>query len=116
MLDDKSSGISLPPYPKVVLDGDAIVIIDENNERQIWDYESDHRLAEEVAREIEIALRSISYIRSRLLELFEEVADGLMENGVPADMMDWIIGDAYYDVSRKLPDLLTRLVYNSKNR
>jgi len=73
-------------------------------------------LAEEVAQEIEIGLRSISYIRNRLLELFEEVADVLMENGVPADMMDWIIGDAYYDISRRLPDLLTRLIYKEKNR
>jgi hypothetical protein len=98
------------------LDGDAIVIIDENDKRQIWDYEADHLVAESIAREIEIGLRSISYTKSKLLELFEDVTDGLLENGVPADMMDWIIGDAYYDVSKILPDLLTRLVHNSKNR
>ncbi|UCD45127.1 MAG: hypothetical protein JSV27_01055 [Candidatus Bathyarchaeota archaeon] len=56
------------------MDGDAIVIIDENNNRQIWDYMTDHEMAEEVAQEIEVSLRSISYIKSRILELFDEVA------------------------------------------
>lgn len=96
---------ALPPYPKVTLDGDAIVIIYENEEREVWDYEANRAVAETIAEDIEVGLKSIHYVRSLLLEFLDDVADELLALNVPVDVLEDAIEDAFSDVYRKLPEI-----------
>jgi len=100
---------TLPEYPKVIVDGDVIVIVSEDGDRMIWDWEPDKTDAERVAEEIEIGLKSIFYVRSRLIDLLSDVVDRLTALDVPYEMLDWVIDDAYNDVNRNLPCLIERL-------
>jgi hypothetical protein len=100
---------ALPKYPKVIVDGDVIVIVGEDGDRMVWDWEPDKADAERVAEEIEIGLKSIFYVRSRLIDLLSDVVDRLTALDVPPEMLDWVIDDAYNDVSRNLPSIIERL-------
>ena len=92
---------ALPKYPRVVVDDGAIVIIYENEEREVLDYEANRAVAED----IEVGLRSIYYVRSLLLEFLDDVADELLALNVPMYVLEDAIEDAFTDVYRKLPEI-----------
>lgn len=96
---------ALPSYPRVVVNDGAIVIIYENEEREVWDYEANRAVAETVAEDIEVGLRSIYYVRSLLLEFLDDVADELLALNVPMYLLEDAIEDAFTDVYRKLPEI-----------
>ncbi len=105
----KRSGDALPNHPRVVVDEGAIVVIRENGDRIIWDYEDDRAVAEDIATEIEVGLRSISYVRSRLLDFLNNVTDQLLAFDVPVEMIERAIDDAYCDIYRRLPQITKQL-------
>jgi len=107
---------ALPPYPKVALDGDAIVIIYENEEREVWDYEANRAVAETIAEDIEVGLKSIHYVRSLLLEFLDDVADELLALNVPVDVLEDAIEDAFSDVYRKLPEITKGFTLKAEKR
>jgi hypothetical protein len=113
---DHHLGGTLPQYPRVFVDDDAIVIIDKDRKRIIWDYEADHSKAERIAREIEVELRSILYVRSRLVGLLEEVADELLAMNLPEEKLEDVIDDAFCDINRMLPSLMGQFRCKAKNR
>lgn len=116
MVSDRRFRRALPRYPYVVVDGDAIVIINEDDERIVWDYEPDKGVAERIAGEIEVGLRSISYTRSRLTGLLAEIVDELLEMKLPVEMLEGIIDDAFYDVYRELSSITSQLRLKAENR
>lgn len=99
---------ALPEYPKVIVNGDVIVIVGEDGDRMVWDWEPDKADAERVAEEIEIGLKSIFYVRSRLIDIVGDIVDRLTALEVPPEMLDWVIDDALNDVNRTLPYLIER--------
>ncbi len=99
---------ALPEYPKVIVDGDVIVIVGEDGDRMVWDWEPDKADSERVAEEIEIGLKSIFYARSRLIDIVGDIADRLTALEVSPEMLDWVIDDALNDVNRTLPYLIER--------
>ncbi len=95
--------LTLPPYPKVVVENDAIVIIYENDGREVWSYESDGAATRRIARELELELKSISYIKSRLREFMREVADELLSMGLPTGVLENTFDEAFSDIYRNFP-------------
>ena len=99
----------LPQYPKVEVDQGTIVIIDENDHRIVWGEEDPER-AMEIAQEIEEGLQSLAHVKYRLIETFEELAQELSDAEVPRETRAEYIWEAYWDIHRKLPQLLERLL------
>lgn len=116
MASAHSSRRTLPQYPRVVVDKDAIVIINEREERVVWGYEPDRAVADLVAREIEIELRSIAYTKTRMLEFLEEVVDELLDMDLPVETFEGVIDEAFGDVYRNLHSIRGRLESKPENR
>ena len=108
--------VSLPSYPKVIVDGKTIIIIDEDGKKQIWDEAIDPRTAESIAHEIELGLKSIVHVRNGLLSYLGKATDELLLSEVSLDDLEWIIGDAYNDVFRVLDEYLAEISYRVRNR
>lgn len=112
-MGSESSPNTLPPYPKVVVENNAIVIIHENDSREVWSYEPDGAAARRIARELELELKSMSYIKSHLIESMGEVADELLSMGLSTDVLQNIFEEAFSDIYRNFPKFYgptTRLV------
>jgi hypothetical protein len=109
MTRDRIVQRTLPQYPRVVVDEDAIVIINEEDERVVWGYEPDKAVAERVAREIEVELRSIAYARTRIIEFLEELAEEFIGMDLPVGAFEGVIDEAFGDVYRKLHSIRERL-------
>jgi hypothetical protein len=52
-----------------------------------------------------VRLRSISYIRSRLIESLADITDELLEMNLPVEILEGVIDDALFDVYRKIPSI-----------
>ena len=107
---------ALPSYPRVVVDDGAIVIIYEDDERTVWGYETDRAKAEQIAEEISMGLRSILYVRSRIVESLGKISDELLDLQVPVEMLEGAIDDAYCDVYRTLPRITKQLRTRAEKR
>lgn len=109
MTRDRIVHRTLPHYPRVVVDENAIVIINERDERVVWGYEPDGVVANQVAREIEVELRSIAYARTRIIEFLEELAEELTGMDMPVGAFEGVIDEAFGDVYRNLHSIRERL-------
>ena len=63
-----------------------------------------------------MGLRSINYAKFKLIKVIEEVADYLLEQKIPEEKLDEIIGEAIGDAFRMLPDICRKITHNIKNR
>jgi hypothetical protein len=109
MTRDRIVQRTLPQYPRVVVDEDAIVIINERDERVVWGYEPDEVVADRVAREMEVELRSIAYTRTRIIEFLEELAEEFIGMDLPVGVFEGVIDEAFGDVYRNLHSIRDRL-------
>ena len=98
----------LPKHPVVVIDGTAIVIHYENGEKEVWGYESDHIIAEEAARDIELGLKAINYVALELMKDLTEIADQLENLGLPSDHINDHICEGYNRVSKWFREIESR--------
>ena len=98
----------LPDYHKVVLDGSAVVIQYENGEREVWGYEPNHKLAREVASDIEIGLKSINYISLELMKSPSELADQLENLEIPKEYIKEYIYEGYCKLLKWFQELDTK--------
>jgi hypothetical protein len=115
MVTERSTD-SLPSHPRVVVDDGVIVVINENGERIVWDYEDDRATAEDIATEIEVGLQAISYVRSHLLDFLNLLTDQLLDFDVPIEMIERAIDDAYCDIYRRLPQITKQLRSRAEKR
>ena len=102
MTRDRIVQRTLPQYPRVVVDEDAIVIVNEGDERIVWGYEPDRAVADRVAREIEVELRSIAYARTRIIEFLEDLAEEFVCMDLPVGVFEGVIDEAFGDVYRNI--------------
>ncbi len=65
----------LPEYPQVEIEGTAVVIRYENGKSEVWGYEPNLNIAEEVAKDIEIGLKAIDYVSLEVMKLLSEVGE-----------------------------------------
>jgi hypothetical protein len=93
----------------VVVDENAVIIINERDERVVWGYEPDGVIADQVAREIEVELRSIAYARTRIIEFLEELAEELTGMDMPVGAFEGVIDEAFGDIYRNLHSIRERL-------
>ena len=98
----------LPEYPKVVLDGSAVVIHYENGEQEVWGYEPNVKIATEVASDIETGLKSINYVSLELIKSLSEVAEQLKTLGIPEDYINEYIYEGYCKLSKWFQELDTK--------
>ncbi len=108
MTRDRIVHRTLPHYPRVIVDENAIVIINEGDERVVWGYEPDRVVADQVAREIEIELRSIAYARTRIIEFLEELTDEFTGMDLPVGAFEGVLDEAFGDVYRNLHSIRER--------
>lgn len=102
------------PYPRVVVDGDAIVIIDENDDREVYGYESDGTVARKIAEELQLELRSMGHIKTRFNEFMRAVSDELHSMGLPPKVLENIFEEVYSEIYRNLPTYVRTLARSSE--
>ncbi len=95
----------LPEYPKVVLDGTAIVICYKDGEKEVWGYEPNKKIAREIANEIELGLKAIDYVSFELIKVLNEIAERLESHGVPQEYMNDYLSEGYFKISKWFNDL-----------
>ncbi|MCW4011936.1 MAG: hypothetical protein NWF07_02975 [Candidatus Bathyarchaeota archaeon] len=95
----------LPDHPKVVLDGSAVVIHYENGEREIWGYEPNLKIANEIASDIEIGLKAINYVSLELMKELSELAEQLKTLGVPEEYINEYIYEGYCKLAKRFQEL-----------
>lgn len=100
-------------YPCVIVDGEAIVIIDEKGNREVYGYESDDTVASKIAEELQLELRSMGHIKSRSNEFMRDVADELHSMGLPTKVLENIFEEVYSEIYRNLPNYVRTLVRRS---
>jgi len=103
-------------FPKVIVHEGKIIILYNKDKKILWGRETNLEKAAIISKEIEIGLRSIDYAKFRLLKVIEEIADYLLVKQIPEEMLDAIIGDAFGDTYRMLPEICRKITYNIKNR
>lgn len=96
---------TLPEYPKVVLDGTAIVIRYKNGEKEVWGYEPNKNIAYEIANEIELGLKAIDYVAFELVKQLNEITEQLETLGVPREYMNEYLSEGYYKISKWFTEL-----------
>ena len=101
----KGDRLRLPVYPRVEARGSAVIIIEEDGEEHLWDYEDDESVAVAVAEEIQLGLRAIHCVRTSLLISLRETMDFLRESGVPAEHLGDIIYEGYQSIQKWLIEL-----------
>jgi len=97
-------------YPRVEVEQGTIIIINENDDRTIWDVLDDPEEAMEIAQEIEKGLQIIAHVKKRLLETFEELAREISDTDVPRETRAEYFWEAYWEIHCRLPQLLERIL------
>ena len=103
-------------YPQVIIQNSEIIILYESGDRVVWGKETDQRKAEEIAHEIRAGLQAIKYVKARLMDFIESIADTLVHRNTPETMIGWIMDDAFGDIYRRLPEITKRITHNIGNR
>jgi hypothetical protein len=97
----------LPEYLKVVLEGTAIIICYDNGEREVWDYEPNRKIADEVAKDIELGLKAIDYVSLELEKKINELIEKLVSVGVPEEYVKDYICEGGNKISKLFQALKT---------
>lgn len=105
----KGDKLRLPVYPRVEARGNAVIIIEEDGEERLWDFEDDESVAIAVAEEIQLGLRAIHCVRASLLISLREIMDFLRESGVPAEHLGNILYEGYQSIQKFLIELDRRV-------
>ena len=95
----------LPEYPKVVLDGTAIVICYKDGEKEVWGYEPNKKIAHEIANEIELGLKAIDYVAFEVIKVLNEIAEQLVVLGVPEAHVNEYLSEGYFKISKWFKEL-----------
>jgi hypothetical protein len=101
--------LRLPVYPRVEARGNAVIIIEEDGEERLWDFEDDESVAIAVAEEIQLGLRAIHCVRTSLLISLREIVDFLRESGVPSEHLGNILYEGYQSIQKLLIELDRRV-------
>ncbi|HUS77909.1 MAG TPA: hypothetical protein VM050_04530 [Patescibacteria group bacterium] len=97
--------IQLPPYPRVEVHGNSIIIISEDNDKEIWDEEADEISAHAIANELEIGLRAINYVKYSLVNYVSTLSEDLQRLNVPEESIDDIVYEGYNSLKKWFNEL-----------
>jgi len=92
---------SLPLYPIAMAKGKQILVIEANGDTTFLT-DTTPRRARRAAKTVQQALRATSYAKQRLADAVDDVANDLIDLGVPTDEVDEIMMDAYTDIKEMI--------------
>ena len=95
----------LPLFPRTELRGDDIVIIWDDMSEQVWDNESDKTIAAEVAKEIQLGLKAIKYVKLHLIDSLSDIVADLKEFNVKEEDIGDIIYEGYQSIRNMFIEL-----------
>ena len=95
----------LPEYPKVELKGATIVIRYEDGSEEIWGNEPNPDIARAVAKDIQLGLQAIDYVSLEIAKRLNEVAEELMNAGVPLEYTNDYICEGYGKIAKWFKEL-----------
>jgi len=90
----------LPEYPKVLIDGTAVIIHYENGAKEVWGYEPNKKIADKTAKEIELGLQAIDFVSLELLKNLTDLSEQLETLGIPAEYVSDYVCEGYRKVSK----------------
>lgn len=90
----------LPVFPMTEVRGNNIVIIWDEHEEQIWDHDEGENDLLEVAKEIELELRAIKYVKLKFIHNISEFERDLREFNVSEDHVGDLIYSAYSSLKK----------------
>jgi len=114
MTSKDNHGRAPTPYLRVVVDGEAIVIIDEMENREVYGYESDDTVARKIAEELQLELMSMGHIKLRFNEFMRDIADELHSIGLPPKVLENIFEEVYTEIYRNLPTYVRTFARSSE--
>ena len=97
--------LALPSYPRAVAKGKQIFIIDDKGLTTLINSDKNIEQTKETTNGLQRALQAISYVKLSLADKIDEIADDLIDFGVPTEYFDEIIWEGYLDVKKLLREL-----------
>ena len=95
----------LPEYPKVVLIDSTIIIKYEDGSEELWGNEPNSEIARAVAGDIQLGLQAIDYVSLEVAKRLNELADELMNAGVPLEYTNDYICEGYGKIAKWFKEL-----------
>lgn len=95
----------LPEYPKVELIGSTIIIKYEDGSEEIWGNEPNSEVANAVAGDIQLGLQAIDYVSLQIARRLNELAEELMNAGVPLEYTNDYICEGYGKIAKWFKEL-----------
>lgn len=96
---------ALPDYPKVDIQGDRIVIVEEDGAEYLWGREEEGLISVDIVKDIELNLRAVRYVKLCLLDSINKIMFELMDEKIPIEYMDKIIYDGYKKINNYFMEL-----------
>jgi len=103
--------IALPDFPKVEIKDKDVVITWEDGREELWGRTDTDKMSAGANKGIELGLKSISYVESRLADSIDEIVEELLEVGIPPKYLDRIVNEGYDGIKK----LLIKLYYNRQD-
>lgn len=95
----------LPEYPKVELMGSTIIIRYEDGSEEVWGNEPNSEIAVAVAGDIQLGLQAIDYVSFEVVKRLNELAEELMNAGVPLEYTNDYICEGYGKIAKWFKEL-----------
>ncbi len=95
----------LPNYPKVESKGSTIIIRYEDGSEEVWGYEPNNEIARAVARDIQLGLQAIDYVTLQVANRLNELAEELINAGVPTEYTNDYICEGYGKIAKWFKEL-----------
>ncbi|MCK5671642.1 hypothetical protein KAI10_09675 [Candidatus Bathyarchaeota archaeon] len=95
----------LPEYPKVELMGSTIIIRYEDGSEEVWGNEPNNEIAAAVAGDIQLGLQAIDYVSLEVAKRLNELAEELMNAGVPLEYTNDYICEGYGKIAKWFKEL-----------
>jgi len=94
-----------PEYPKVELMGSTIIIRYEDGSEEVWGNEPNSEIAVAVAGDIQLGLQAIDYVSLEVAKRLNELAEELMNAGVPLEYTNDYICEGYSKIAKWFKEL-----------
>ncbi len=95
----------LPEYPKVELKGSTIIIRYEDGSEETWGNEPNREIAQAVAADIQLGLQAIDYVSLEVAKRLNELAEELINAGVPLEYTNDYICEGYSKIAKWFKEL-----------
>ncbi len=91
---DNQTVLDLPDFPKVIVRGTRLFIVDESGTEEFWGCEPEDTAAE-IARQMEIELKAVNWVKEEIERFIHELAQLIKTSEVPAKNVPDVIFEGY---------------------